>query len=219
MGSIAMHLYISKKIKDEYNFSDNFMIGAVLPDIYKKLTMTREQSHYLIPFTEANNITLMLPDLDRFKRENVSNMTDDVTKGYFAHLVQDYVWFRFFSGKFVTLVGNDENGNELLTYGKENHSKTHQFSEYLSQIYSDYSYWDKVLLSADDCLKYSNDLKKYLNDTKFNSIIDNEIIIHNTSKSHIPFFITEETINRYVNASIASFNTELKKMQFQGIIL
>lgn len=101
MGSIMMHLCISEKIGKKYGFGNNFLIGCTLPDIYKKTTMSRSESHYLRDFVVDDGSILKLPDLPKFIDDNKTKLNDEITLGYFAHLVEDYNWFRYFSNQFA----------------------------------------------------------------------------------------------------------------------
>ena len=213
MGSIAMHLNISKKIQERNNYSDDFLVGAVLPDIYKRTDLNRQDSHYLSPFGESPSSALLLPDLDKYVRDNLSSFDSDITKGYFAHLVQDYIWFRYYSSKFAKIVGKDDNSHELYTYSIENHTKKHTLSEYHSQIYQDYSYWNKALLAQIDVQAVKNGLKEFLNNPDCNAIIEQEFSYHGPAYDYVPFFIPEETLNRYTRACILSFESEMKKIE------
>ena len=101
MGSILMHFCISDQLRKKYNFGSKFMVGSVLPDIYKRTTMSRDESHFIEKIVE-DGYSYHLPNLDRFVEENKEKITtDDITIGYYAHLVEDYVWFKYVSGLFT----------------------------------------------------------------------------------------------------------------------
>ena len=69
MGSIMMHLCISSKIKEKYNFNNNFLIGCILPDIYKKVSSNRDETHYIKRFYDHESF-IDLPDLNRYISEH-----------------------------------------------------------------------------------------------------------------------------------------------------
>lgn len=55
MGSTIMHLGISEQLKQKFNFSNEFLIGAVAPDIIKRLPNTdRKTTH--VKFLKDNSI-------------------------------------------------------------------------------------------------------------------------------------------------------------------
>ena len=66
MSSLKMHMAISQKIKDEFNYSNMFLLGAILPDIIKLIIKNRKISHF-----EKDGII----DLDKYmsKQNNLDN--------------------------------------------------------------------------------------------------------------------------------------------------
>ena len=81
MPSAAAHLgganYINKKLQLN---SDDFMIGALLPDLYK---IDKKESHYKIDGSDY-----LIPDLDYYKKHN--DLSDMKNLGYYYHLYLDY---------------------------------------------------------------------------------------------------------------------------------
>ncbi len=211
MGSIMMHILIGKRINEKYNFGNDFLIGCVLPDIYKTGPIGRVASHYTTTINDNNNI-IDLPDLKGYIRKN--NLYNPINAGYFCHLVGDYVWDKYFYGQFAKHHGVDENGEDLLTYVKENHSKIHQYNEFLQSVYNDFSIHDKKLyeMTGIEIEKYREDVRKYLNDSNYDKVVDSDIIVH---KIMFPErsceFISDDVLKRYINASIETFNIEYNK--------
>ena len=82
MSSLKMHMAISKKIKDELNYSDIFLLGVILPDIIKLILEDRKVSHF-----ENNGII----DLNRFISKQ-NNLDNELVLGYYAHLIEDKIW-------------------------------------------------------------------------------------------------------------------------------
>lgn len=89
MSSLKMHMAISKKIKDELNYSDIFLLGAILPDIIKLLLGDRKISHF-----EKDGII----DLNRFINMQ-NNIDNELVLGYYAHLIEDKIWYELYMTK------------------------------------------------------------------------------------------------------------------------
>jgi hypothetical protein len=210
MGSIIMHLCISKKIQDKYKFGDNFLIGAIIPDLYKRVSKNRNVTHYLKEFTIENEI-VELPDLEYYMIENKPE--DEAKVGYFAHLVEDYVWYKDYSACFAKLAGFDKDGSELFTYNREKSAVKHTLSEYRTEIYGDYSYWDKNLISETDIdiSIVREKVREFLNNIAFDTVIDNELIIHSPIIGRVNHFITPELMEEYYSKSLSTFDVEYKK--------
>ena len=86
MSSLKMHIAISKKIKEEFNLSNIFLLGAILPDIIKLIIGNRKATHF-----EKQGII----DLDEFisKQKNLEN---ELVLGYYAHLIEDKIWYELY---------------------------------------------------------------------------------------------------------------------------
>ena len=144
MGSILMHICISEEIRKKYCFSNKFLIGCLLPDIYKRTTMTRDESHYIVKTVEDGYI-YQLPDLNRYVEENKDDfLKDEVKIGYYTHLVEDYVWFKYVSGH-ISKVREDEEDKDIVRYRKDNFKVPHLEEEYCTEIYKDYSNFNEWL--------------------------------------------------------------------------
>lgn len=86
MSSLKMHIAISKKIKEDFNLSSIFLLGAILPDIIKLIIGNKETTHF-----EKQGII----DLDEFisKQKNLEN---EFVLGYYAHLIEDKIWYELY---------------------------------------------------------------------------------------------------------------------------
>ena len=86
MSSLKMHIAISKKIKEEFNYSNIFLLGAILLDIIKLIIGNRKITHF-----EKKEII----DLDEFisKQKNFEN---ELVLGYYAHLIEDKIWYELY---------------------------------------------------------------------------------------------------------------------------
>ncbi len=215
MGSIIMHLYISKKIQQKYNFGDNFMIGSVLPDIYKKVSMSRMASHYLYKYTSPETGLLFLPDIEKYMKENKAKKNDELTIGYFSHLIEDFIWFRYYSGKFAKSIGFDENGDEIFTYAREKHKINHLIGEFKDEVYKDYMYADSLLLKKEniDLEKIKSDLKVYLNDSNFDEVVDFDLSVHSVIEGRDNLFITDKVLDDYIEESLNYFDKMYKEFE------
>ena len=83
MSSLKMHIAISEEIRKQFNLSNDFLLGAILPDIIKLLRKERITSHF-----EIDNQV----DLEKFKKMQ-TNINSDLVLGYYAHLIEDKIWF------------------------------------------------------------------------------------------------------------------------------
>lgn len=150
MSSIVTHLYISNCIKEKLGLSDNFLAGAVLPDMLKISYTTRDESHYIKEVNERGRY-FKLPDIERYAFENQDLYYNDLKLGYFAHLIQDRIWFKYFIPKF----SDYDVERDTIKYidGTIRNSE-----QYLKDVYSDYSILDKYIVQELN-FKYDKDFK------------------------------------------------------------
>lgn len=195
MSSLITHVAISEILKEKYSFSDEFILGAVLPDIYKKANYTRDQTHFII-YVDHKSI----PDIDKFCKEYIYNKENIelVTYGYLCHLIQDKIWFKEFIPKYAEVLKKDES----IMYLKD--SSIHKESEFSGEIYKDYAYVDEFAIK-----KYNLDIniireniKKYCKDENINQIIDNNFIIYPLNKDRENKFLSIEDYNEYFSRAL-----------------
>jgi len=196
MASIIMHLAISQILKQKYNFSNDFLIGTVAPDIMKRLPNAQKDiTHYLKEYNNNNRIQ-KLPDIENFLKNNI-NEQSDYFYGYFVHLLQDRIWFE----KYVPMFAEKQD-EEYVTYVKDN--TIHTEEEFSQEMYKDYMTVGEFILSKIvlDLETIKKDTKKYFNNELVNSIVDNEIIMYDAIKNRKNCFLTNELIENYINECI-----------------
>ena len=94
MSSLKMHIAISTKLKEKFSFGNDFLLGAILPDIYKILLKegNLRKTHF--------EIEKYIPNINKFCEE-YKNKKSEIVYGYLAHLVQDKVWFDEYVRKYA----------------------------------------------------------------------------------------------------------------------
>lgn len=197
MASIITHICISNIVKEELGMSDKFLVGSVLPDLKKLAGMDRDLTHYLRYSVEENGNVMHLPDLDKYLSENTFKLLDFKTLGYYAHLIEDKIWFEKFISKYIKWHDEDLG---LVTDLKT--GKTYEYSLFKSQIHSDYANikdvvikkynmnMEKIMSQIDENLQ-DKDLMEYLK----KELNDNEKI------SDKRYFLTNEDLEEYVTMS------------------
>lgn len=191
MGSTIMHLGISEQLKQKFNFSNKFLIGAVAPDIIKRLPNTdRKTTHYLEEYN-YNGKMKRLPNIENFLNDNI-NEESDYFYGYLSHLLQDKIWF----DKYVPMCA------ERIVEGKVKFLKDnsiHMEKDFSEEMYKDYAKISEFILDEIelDLEKIKLNIKKYFNDELINNIVDNEIKIYDVIESRENCFLSNEMIEKY----------------------
>lgn len=116
MSSLKMHIAISEKVKRELNYSNLFILGAVLPDVFKLIVNERTErtsTHF-----EINKFI----DLDKYLSAQ-DDLTNELTLGYYAHLIEDKIW--------------------LESYINKKYIKLKEYSD--EKLYNDYAFVDNFM--------------------------------------------------------------------------
>ena len=85
MGSLIMHIAASKIVKEKYNLSNKFMAGCIMPDIYAKCGIDRDETHFI------NSSDSNIPNISAFIRKYENELNNEIILGYLAHLIEDKI--------------------------------------------------------------------------------------------------------------------------------
>ena len=105
MSSIDIHLCIANKLKEKFNMSNEFIFGQILPDLKSVSGEGSERSHYIKEYIIDGYIK-KLPNISRFEEENAKKLDafDELTLGYFMHLIQDLIWYNDFIPNYARYI-------------------------------------------------------------------------------------------------------------------
>lgn len=204
MSSIIMHIYISKRIQEELNLSNKFLAGSVLPDMIKIKTMDRKGTHYI---KEVENSTKRLPDLEKFLDENKSRFNDEIVLGYYAHLIEDKIWFDNYIDSFAKCI--DE---ENILYTSDN--TIHSPEQFRKDIYADYVSVDNYLITQSnmDIDSVRSNIKKELVGYDVDNVVEENIQFPTLPDDARIIFISQSCLEDYINESVNVVKDELKRI-------
>ena len=208
MSSIISHVYISNILKEKYKLGDEFLYGAILPDILHKAipAQRREMTHYLrhgILYGSEGNY----PDIERFIIENTEILPkSQMMQGYLAHLIEDMLWFSIYIPRMTI-----EKDKKTIIYKKDN--SVHTDDEFRNDIYSDYTIMDRYLLKKTN-LNLDELQREFL-------AISDDIDLKNTIKDNFKLFdlrndslilISFDMLEEYIKASLEKVSIVLDKL-------
>lgn len=211
MGSHAMHICVSSKIKDIYNLSDKFILGSILPDLLKRINNDRRGTHYTKDILLVNNSIKRLPDLERFKRENKDELEkgDEETLGYFAHLIEDYIWFDKYVSRYIEFkVGESK---YVYMYCKNSMCEV---DLWVKAIYNDYAKNEKYIFEKSDFERENikQRLKNIVTDQQIKDRIEEEIIQYPIDLDAQLQFLTQQQIDEYFEDCIREIKNQFKSI-------
>jgi len=198
-----MHLYISQIVQKELNLSNKFLAGSILPDMIKIMTKNRDETHYIKEY-KCEGKLVRLPDLERFLSENKDKLQDEITLGYYAHLIEDRIWFDAYIGSFAKCINKDN-----ILYTSDN--TIHNTEEFRKDIYSDYINVDSYIIEKNniDIDKVRLDLKKELNVYKIDKVMDENLVTPSKFVELKNNFISSSCLNSYIDESVEKVKKEL----------
>lgn len=207
MSSIISHIYMADKLKDKYKLKNEFLYGAILPDMLASTEVyNKKQTHYLRKFELNGNIG-DYPDIERYINENYKELpTNQIKQGYLTHLIEDQLWFSKYIPKLATKKDDD-----IIIYSLDN--SIHSEKEFSKHIYYDYPIMDRYLL--EDRNVNIQMLKK-----EFLMLSKNNIITSNINKNFKLFdlqcsnfnLLSTDLINEYIEEALSKVILTLEEI-------
>jgi len=199
MSSIIMHIYISQKVQKELNLSNKFLAGSILPDMMKIKTKKRIETHYM-----KNYGLKKLPDLEGFLDENKDKLDDEITLGYYAHLIEDRIWLESYLDLFAKSIDKD---NVIYTCDNTVHTN----KEFVKDMYSDYLKVDNSIIEKDNLNidKIRLEIKDELGSYNVDKIIDENVVFPIKNNDSENNFISLDCLNRYIDEAAKKVKEEI----------
>lgn len=88
MGSRMMHFAIGTLIQQRHELSDDFLLGAIAPDVQKNMNVPKDASHFIDRDASGRGSV----NLIRFEETYRSVWTNSFVQGYDCHLIADDIW-------------------------------------------------------------------------------------------------------------------------------
>lgn len=202
MASIIMHICISNLIKQKYEYSYDFLLGSIMPDILKKTGMDKNKVHY------RTNEDYTLYEIENYAKEkNLRENKDELDLGYLLHLIEDKILAKHINTKIKEI---KIDGQEYITYLFDNDS-LHKKQEFINMIHNEYAIVDDYLLK-----KYNINIdyitKRILRSNKdqnLEEIIVNELKQYSVNKDVNLKILPIEYIERYIVECINEYDRYL----------
>ena len=198
MASLIMHLAISNKLKEIYNFSDDFLVGAMAPDLLK-IIYTKDKTHYTKEIQLDGEI-IRFPDIDKFLSENIGK-NDEYFLGYLSHLVQDKIWF----GEYIPRIAKRLSRDETMYYKDKS---VHSNDDATLDLYNDYAIVGEYILNKYDkvdIFKLKETMKYYFKNVihiEMDDIVDNEKIIYKAPQGKSLILFSYNLTDDYIDYSV-----------------
>lgn len=208
MSSIISHIYISNILKEKYNLNNEFLYGAMLPDIltlavnFKTKTITHYLRHGILNGSEGD-----YPDIEKFINENKSILPKNlILQGYLAHLIEDMIWYSISIPKMAI-----KKENTTIIYTKDN--SIHTEEEFSKDIYSDYPIIDRYLLknSNININLLKNEFLQISDDEGLKKAIKENFKLFDLRKDKL-ILISKDIFKYYIDTSLEKVSLVLDKI-------
>jgi len=208
-----MHLYISEQIRKKYGFGNDFLVGAILPDIKKLNGENRDKTHYIVE-RKKNRVISRLPEVDNYIQDSKGEENKEIRYGYISHLIQDNIWFSDFIPKFGEEIGVDSYNDQIYVFPKEQKKIIRTKSEFLDRLYGDYKVFNlkikeefgRIDTSIIQSLLKDNINLSYEAEEKMKEFLELDEIQGNT------FFIKDSIMREYFSKCIEENSKIIEKM-------
>lgn len=202
MASCIMHICISNLIKQKYDYSYDFLLGAMMPDILKKNGEDKNKTHY------RTNNDYTLYEIDKYAKEkNLKNEKKDLELGYLSHLIEDKILAKYINTKIKEI---KIDGCEYITYLFDNNS-LHKKSEFITMIHNEYAIIDDYVLKKYNInLDYiSKRILRANKDEKLEKIIQNELQEHEINEEINLKILPIDYIQKYIMECVNEYDRYL----------
>lgn len=208
MSSIILHLCIGNEVKKRLNLSDKFIYGALLPDILRMSGIQRNETHYITKYIDG---VFEVPDLEKYLNENLKDIKEnDVKLGYYAHLLQDKIWYNHYVIDYVSVDKDDNSKIKFLNDGK-----IYELKDYTSHMYNDFSRLDMYIIEKYNVHieKIKEKLLKFTEDSNIQRIIDESLSEKVYVKKGDGFFLNESGADKYIDECVEETVKAIKEIK------
>jgi len=208
MSSIISHIYISNILKEKYNLNNEFLYGAMLPDVltvavnFKTKNTTHYLQHGILNENEGD-----YPDIEKFINENKLSLPKNLMlQGYLAHLIEDMIWYSISIPNMAI-----KRDDKIVLYTKDN--SIHSEEEFSKDIYSDYPIIDRYLLknSNINISELQNDFLEISDDEGLKKAIKENFKLFDLRNNKLNL-VTEDILKYYIETSLEKVSLVLDKI-------
>lgn len=196
MASTIIHMCVAnevnKKIKVK-NYNE-FLLGAIAPDLSKLIGYKRDESHFI-----DHNIS-SFPCIEKFLKKYGDKLDSDFLLGYFVHLYTDYLWYKYFMKDIY---------NKNLISSKDGTKLKYDKQTFRKFVYNDYTNLNVKLIDA-----YNLDLSLFYNPlvlpnlfmdeipiNRLQVLLDNASVIIENSKTTKSYFFDVDEVLKFISDS------------------
>lgn len=107
MPTWPVHLKIANRLAKKYNYTDDFIIGNVLPDTMNGFVVSNPSNifhHSITHYSEKTDIGIPKINIDNFLKDNKDKLNNELILGTYAHLLADLYFNKYTMENHMKLV-------------------------------------------------------------------------------------------------------------------
>lgn len=205
MPTWPVHLKIANKLAKKYNYTEDFIIGNVLPDTMNGFVISNPSNifhHSITHYSEKTAFGVPKINMDKFLEKNKSKLNNELVLGIYSHLLADFCFNKYTIEKHT--IQKDDRLIPILSNGNENEKRaTMQIKQEDFRIFGETFIRNKEVGEKISITKNTLDLSKDLNYeiTKEDILktVDkvNELVDLDTKEEEYTMFTEKELIDLF----------------------
>lgn len=165
MPTWPVHLKIANKLAKKYNYTEDFIIGNVLPDTMNGFVISNPSNifhHSITHYSEKTAFGVPKINMDKFLEKNKSKLNNELVLGIYSHLLADFCFNKYTIEKHT--IQKDDRLIPILSNGNENEKRaTMQIKQEDFRIFGETFIRNKEVGEKISITKNTLDLSKDLN--------------------------------------------------------
>lgn len=207
MSSIISHIYMGNILKQKYNLNDEFLYGAIMPDVLTRTidgqnkAITHYLRHGILYGAEGD-----YPDIEAYLKENKNLLPhSQMMQGYISHLIEDMIWFS------TCIPYMTDKKDDKIIFKKDN--SVHSEEEFRNAIYSDYPIIDRYLLKKCDLniSKLQQEFIDFTDDERLKASIKDNFKLFDLKEKDL-ILISYDMFDNYISQAIQKVSLVLDKI-------
>ncbi len=223
MPTWPVHLKIAHKLKEKYGYTDDFIIGNVIPDTMNGYVIDNPSNifhHSITHYSSAEYTDYLIININKFLNENREKLTNELVLGSYCHLLADFYFNDYTQKKHFK-----KKGDKILailndgTIEEKMHPMVMKQNDF--KVFGDYfiknkEVGNKVSITK-DTLNLIKDLNYEVTKEDINKTIDkiNEIVDSKINEEENYLIFTEQELLDVFNACYEKIERSLNELELE----
>ncbi len=219
MPTWPVHLKIANKLAKKHNYTEDFIIGNVLPDTMNGFVISSPSNifhHSITHYSEKTDFGVPKINIDKFLEENKHKLKNELILGTYSHLLADFCFNKYTMEKhtiqkedrLVPILNNGDKGEKSATM----HIKHEDFRILGETFIRNKEIGEKINITK-DTLDLSKDLNYEITKEDILKTVDkvNELVDLDTKEEEYTMF-TEKELADLFNSTLEYIDKKINEI-------